>query len=168
MFGGGPVNRALGASAIYRGEEMRRTVIPLLILTLFVGNAAEVYPCSCGNPSQREKLRKADYVFLGEVTEIADSHLEYFVYAIKFEVEKQWKGPRKAELIVNFDFDNPGWCGDLNLAKGKKFLIYAYRKKEGVVSYTDCSPNLNAEHAVASIKKLDNTMYRFLARVYPF
>jgi|SRR5581483_3619161 len=143
-------------------------VIRLLIFALFVGTAAEVYPCSCGNPSEREKFRKANYVFFGEVTEIADSQLKDFLYAVKFRVEKQWKGPREAELIVNFDFDNPGWCGDMNLTKGKKYLIYAYRKKEGIVSYTDCGPDVKSEYAIASIKKLDNMMYRFLTRVYPF
>ena len=86
---------------------MKRTIIPLLTLTLILVSTANVYPCSCVNPGQHEKFRKADYVFLGETTEIAESHLEYFVYAVKFKVEKQWKGRKATELIVNFDFDNP-------------------------------------------------------------
>ena len=145
-----------------------RPVVLLLILGLFVGNAADVYPCSCASQSQRERFRKADFVFLGQVTEIADSHLDYFVHAVKFKVERQWKGRKESELIVNFDFDNPGWCGDLNLAQGKQFLVYAYRQSEGVVSYTDCGPNLKAAYAGESMKHLNHAMYRFWARLYPF
>jgi len=147
---------------------MKKAAVPILILLLLAGNAPSVYPCSCRGYSEREKYRKADYVFLGEVTEIGDSHLENFVYAVKFKVERQWKGPKQTELTVNFDFDNPGMCGDLNLAKGKTFLIYAYRKKEGIVSYTDCGPNLKGEYAEKSIKKLDHAMYRVWARLYLF
>jgi hypothetical protein len=147
---------------------MKRILFPLLFLTLFPGSAPFVYPCSCADFSEREKFHKADYVFLGQVIEMSESHVEDFAYAITFKVEKQWKGSRMTEPIVNFDFDSPGWCGDLNLEKGKHFLIYAYRKKENLVSYTDCGPNLKMEYAAASIKKLNNPMYRFLARVYPF
>ena len=147
---------------------MKRIVIVFLFLTLFIGSAPSVHSCSCVGHSEREKFRKADYVFIGQVLEIADSNLEYFVYAVKFKVEKQWKGSKKPEQIVNFDFDTPGMCGDLNLAKDKRFLVYAYRKKDGIVSYTDCGPNMKIEHAAASIKKLHNPMYRFLVRLYPF
>ena len=147
---------------------MKRIVFLFLILMPFIGSAPSVYPCSCNGYTEREKFRKADYVFLGEVLDIADSNLEYFAYEVKFKIEKQWKGARMAEMVVNLDYDSPGWCGDLNLTKGELFLIYAYRKKEGLVSYTDCGPNLPIEYAGASIKKLNEPMYRFLARLYPF
>jgi hypothetical protein len=140
----------------------------MLLFSLLFGNAATVSPCSCAGYTEREKFRKADYVFLGQVVEIADSGQDYFVYAVKFKVEKQWKGARKAERIVNFDYDTPRMCGDLNLAKGKSFLIYAYRKPEGLISYTDCGPNLQIEDAAGSMKKLNQPMYRFLARLYRF
>lgn len=146
---------------------MKRIVILLLFLTLFNGSAPSVHSCSCAGYSEREKFRKADYVFIGQVLEIADSNLEDFVYAVKFKVEKQWKGSKRLEQIVNFDFDTPGMCGDLNLAKDKRFLVYAYRKKDGIVSHTDCGPNMKLEHAAASVKKLNNPMYRFFVRLYP-
>lgn len=140
----------------------------VLFLIFLIGNATYVHPCSCGDQSQRERFRKADYIFLGQVTEIADSKLDYFVYAVKFKVEKLWKGSRKAELTVNFDLDTPGFCGDLHLEKDKTFLIYAYREQGALVSFTDCGPNLRAEYAATSIKKLNNPLYRIFARVYPF
>jgi hypothetical protein len=83
-------------------------------------------------------------------------------------VEKQWKGAQQAERIVNFDYDTPRLCGDLNLAPGKSFQIYAYRKPEGIVSHTDCGPNLQREYAAESIRKLNQPLYRFWARLYPF
>lgn len=147
---------------------MKKVVFVLFFSVLFLCQASSALPCSCEGYNEREKFREADYVFLGEVLEIAESDIDYFVYAVKFKVEKQWKGSSKRELIVNFDFDTPGMCGDLNLAKGRSFLIYAYRKKDGIVSYTDCGPNLKTEYAAASIKKLNNPIYRFLARHYPF
>lgn len=146
---------------------MKKSVSLFLFLTVLIGSAPSVHPCSCRGQSEREKFRTADYVFIGQALEIADSNLEYFVYAVKFKVEKQWKGSRKPEQIVNFDFDTPGMCGDLNLEKGKRYLVYAYRKKEGLVSYTDCGPNLKIEHATASMKKLNNPMYRVWSRLYP-
>ena len=100
---------------------MKRTFFLLLFLLFLLVPASEVHPCSCVTSSQREKFRKADYVFLGHVVEISESQVEDFVYAVKFKVEKQWKGSGMAEPIVSFDFDNPGWCGDLNLAKGRDF-----------------------------------------------
>lgn len=138
-----------------------------LFLTVLIGSAPQVHPCSCRSQSEREKFRTADSVFVGLALEIADSNLEYFVYAVKFKVEKQWKGSREAEQLVNFDFDTPGMCGDLKLEKGKRYLVYAYRKKAGLVSYTDCGPNLKIEHATASLKKLNNPMYRVWSRLYP-
>ena len=147
---------------------MKRIVSLGLFFLLFIGNSVNVLPCSCAGYTEREKFRKADYVFLGQVIDIADSGQDYFIYAVKFKVEKQWKGAKRTELIVNFDFDDPGMCGDLNLAKGKRFLIYAYRKQEGIVSYTDCGPNLQNEYAAGSMKKLNRPMYRLLVRLYPF
>jgi hypothetical protein len=140
----------------------------LLSFTLFAVSGSSAYACSCANPSQREKFRKADCVFLGEVIGITDSNVEGFIWAAKFKVEKLWKGPKIPEPIVNFTFDTPGWCGDLSLAKGKRFLIYAYRQKEDLVSYTDCGPNLQAKYATSSVKKLDHRWYRLFARACPF
>jgi hypothetical protein len=136
-----------------------------MLLLLSISN---VYSCSCANPSQREKFRKADYVFLGQVIDIANSNIEDFVYEVKFKVEKQWKGIKMPELSVHFTFDSPGWCGDLNLAKEEGFLIYAYHERQNLVSYTDCGPNIKANYAIASVKKLNNRWLRMFARLFPF
>jgi hypothetical protein len=103
-----------------------KRIISMLLFSLLFGNAATVSPCSCAGYTERETFRKADYVFLGQVVEIADSGQDYFVYAVKFKVEKQWKGARKAER------------------------------------------NLQIEDAAGSMKKLNQPIYRFLARLYRF
>jgi hypothetical protein len=156
------------APTAFGNLEMRTITLTILFLSLLVLSASNAHACSCADPSQREKFRKADYVFLGQVVDIADSNVEDFGYAVKFKIEKQWKGPKMPEPIVDFTYDRPGWCGDLNLAKGERFLIYAYREKQNLISYTDCGPNMNVKYAEASIKNLNSFWFRLFARAYPF
>ena len=151
-----------------RGKKMKSVGLTLVSVALLALSGPGAYACSCANLSQREKFRKADCIFLGEVIEIAESNTEGFAWVVRFKVEKRWKGPKIPESIVNFTYDTPGWCGDLNLALGKRFLIYAYHQKQDLVSDTDCGPNLQAKYAAPSVKKLDHGWYRLFARVCPF
>jgi hypothetical protein len=91
-----------------------------------------------------EKSSERQTIFLGRAIDMADSHVNDFAYAVTFTIEHQRKGAKLNQHLVNFTFDNPGWCGDLHLAKGERFLIYAYRRKQDLISYTDCGPNLEA------------------------
>jgi hypothetical protein len=146
---------------------MKAIRLAFLLLSVLLASTTDANACSCEGQSQREKFRKADYVFLGEVVDITESSVKEFAYAVRFKVERQWKGAKLSESVVHFTFDSPGWCGDLNLAKGERFLIYAYREKQKLVSYTDCGPNMNAEYAADSIKKLNSVWFRSFARAYP-
>jgi len=148
---------------------MKRITLSMIVtLVVFTFGASTVLACSCADPSQRKKFRTADYVFLGTAVRITDSHVQDFAYAVPFNVEKQWKGSTLNEPLINFTFDSPGMCGDLHLAEGQRFLIYAYRQKQDLISYTDCGPNRQAQYADAEIRHLKNVWFRFFARIIPF
>jgi len=149
-------------------QKMKSLARAILLLSLLAIGSSPVSACSCSDPSRREKFRTADYVFLGQVIEIVDSNVKDFAYAVTFTVDRQWKGSKLRQPLVNFTFDNPGWCGDLHLAKGERFLIYAYREKQELVTYTDCGPNLEAKYAGTDVKNLNRFWFRFFARVFPF
>jgi hypothetical protein len=140
---------------------------------MFVFTAFLAYPCSCADPSQREKFRSANAVFLGKAIEIKeytdpDKDFQMFIQTVKFEVRKQWKGAKKPEIVALAAFDLPGWCGDLNLTVGESYLIYAAREKGRLLVYTDCGPNRNVKYAWEEIKQLKNFWFRFFARLYPY
>ena len=146
----------------------RVTFLMIAAFILVALSASSVLACSCADPSQRKKFRTADYVFLGTAVRMADSHVQDFAYAVTFNVERQWKGPKLHEPLVNFTFDSPGMCGDLHLAEGQRFLIYAYRQNHDLISYTDCGPNLQAQYADGEVRHLNKFWFRFFARVIRF
>jgi hypothetical protein len=144
-----------------------------LFLALLMCSAPIAFSCSCSDPSQREKFREANTVFLGEVTEygerkVTDEDFSAYPFLVRFKVERQWKGAKKQEIVALADYDNPGWCGDLDLKVGERFLIYAYREKGRLLVVTDCGPNRKAVYAEEELGKLNNFWFRIFARVYPF
>jgi hypothetical protein len=147
-------------------------LIIFVVLVIFGSTAA--YACSCADPSQRERFRKSNSVFLGEVLEyrqLRDDEPAFdtsFVYRVTFKVEKQWKGKRRSTISALAGFDDPGMCGDLDLSVGKRILIYAPRKRRELLIYRDCGPNRNAGHAKDEIKNLGNFFFRTYALFYPY
>lgn len=140
----------------------------LMMVVLFVG-ASSVYACTCANRSAREKFRSADVIFVGEIVEKSfTGQNDFYVYSVQFKVEKYWKGAARRNLKVLFGFDSPGMCGDLPLTEGKRYLIYAKRKKEGLATYIDCGPNRMAEDASDVLKKLNSFWFRMFARFFPY
>lgn len=129
-----------------------------------------VYACTCAEPSVREKFRRADVIFVGELVGLAfvNPSITQYVFSIQFIVEKYWKGAAGRELKVLFKFDRPGWCGDLPLTKGERYLIYADQGKEGLNTYVDCGPNRIAKHVPEELKKLDGLRFRMFARLFPY
>ena len=43
----------------------------------------------------------------------------------------------------------------MSLKLGLQYLIYAFREKEGLVTYADCGPNIPASYAAEDIKNLN-------------
>jgi hypothetical protein len=141
-----------------------------LMTAVLIFGALSVYACSCADPSVREKFRWADVVFVGELVEKADAeqNSSELVHSTRFKVEKSWKGVAARELKILFGFDMPGMCGDLPLNIGERYLIYAYRRKEGLITQVDCGPNRIAENVPDEINKLNGFWFRMFARLYPY
>lgn len=141
------------------------------------------YACSCSDPSQRQRFRAADAVFVGEVLEYKEltelehkeltkadtkKDLESFFYQVTFKIEKQWKGKRQSEITALADFDDPGNCNDLDLSVGKRILVYAPREQGQFLIYRDCGPNRTAEYAKNEIKRLSNFLFQTYIFFYPY
>lgn len=143
-----------------------------LILVLL--SASVSYPCSCAEPSQRQRFRSANSVFLGEVVEVKDrafddnDEFKYFFYEVTFKIQKQWKGRRSSEITVWADFDMPGMCNGLDVSIGKRVLVYATKDKGHLLVYRDCGPSRSADYAKDEIKRLDNFLFRAYTFFYPF
>lgn len=141
-------------------------------IAVILMSAQEALPCSCAEPGVREKFRAADSVFVGSLMEMSPSNptedLPLAAYTVKFKVERRWRGARKSEITAVANYDRPGWCGDLNLTVGERYLIYAEREKGRLLIYTDCGPSLNSKYAAEEIKRLNGFWFRFFARMYPF
>ncbi len=140
------------------------------LLLCFCGG--EALACSCADFSVRRKFRDADAVFVGRVVELAPAEpsedFPLAMYLVRFEVERRWKGAKGREVEAVADFDRKGWCGDLNLAVGERFLIYAPREKGRLRVRADCGPNMNAAHAAEEVRRLDSFWFRAKARLYPY
>lgn len=141
-----------------------------LLLVLF--SASQALSCSCASPGVREKFRAADAVFVGNLIEMTPTtpseDFPLAVSVVRFRVERGWKASSSPEIVAIANFDNPGWCGDLNLTVGEHYLIYAYRHKGHLIVETDCGPNRNLKYAATEIKRLDSFWFRQFARLYPY
>lgn len=150
---------------------------------LFTFGYLLVYCCSCIDPSQRQRFRAADVVFVGKVVEFnlltdaeydelnkveTNKELVDILYRVTFKVEKQWKGKKQTEITALASFDNPGMCNDLDLSVGKRILVYAPREHGHLLIYRDCGPNRNADYAKDEIKRLSNFFFRTYTFFYPY
>jgi hypothetical protein len=75
--------------------EMKKLFQIIVVIAAIALSNPSVRACSCADPSQREKFRKADVVFLGEIVESTylnpipkDSE---FAQSARFAVKRQWK-----------------------------------------------------------------------------
>ena len=150
--------------------------VALLVLTITLGSSL-AYSCTCGMPTQRARFRNAHAVFVGEILEMkqragveADESLKDYPYQVTFRVEKQWKGKRQSEITALSDYEELGMCNDLYLEVGKRFLIYAPRKRGQLIVYAKCGPNVpaNNEYTDAEIRRLNNFFFRTYASLYPY
>ena len=148
-----------------------------LLLLLVAFGSSLAYSCSCEIPNQRERYRKANAVFVGEVLELKErprvetsENLNDFPYQVTFRVEKQWKGKRQSEVTALSDYENLGMCNDLYLEVGKRFLVYAPRKNGRLIVYAKCGPNVpaNNEYTDEEIEKLDSFFFRASAFLFPY
>lgn len=117
---------------------MKNLFRTILLLT-FVGlSASAVYPCVCEIVKPEKKLRKAKAVFIGEVVEIGrNDKPEWAAVAVKFKVERYWKGVKEEFITVVGAPATAGACG-LPVEMGEKYLIYAFKMDEDRLETSFC------------------------------
>jgi len=108
---------------------MKKTLLPFGVLILTVSAS---YACKPELPSQRQAVKRAASVFIGEVVEINESDFQpikgkrYFVN-VRFKVIQYWKGLGALEVKVHSE-QGVLSCNLFQFQKGEKYLVYAYGK----------------------------------------
>ena len=107
-----------------------RTILQLMLILFFfpirsLGCTCQIY----GDGSPRAFRHYAKIVFAGEVVEVKqtiESERENGAsqYAVRFRVERYWKGPVPAEAVVHTDLHG---CGP-DFKVGTRYLVYAMGK----------------------------------------
>ncbi len=114
--------------------KMKNLILVFCIAWLFSMSAPNSYACSCVTPEVPQAFRQVRAVFVGEVIDIVEPHsddpkapLADRLYAIRFNVEKSWKGVTSQEISVLSDQGRAGCFSWGPFLKGKKYLVYAER-----------------------------------------
>src|SRR3954451_15436154 len=109
---------------------MRLVIRTILIFSLLSLSAPLAFSCSCETPSQRKTFRSAKAVFMGKVIQVimtssfTDKTRDY-PYAVKFQVEKSWKGVDKPEITILARAEFLP-CEGFRFCEGERYLVYAY------------------------------------------
>ena len=116
-----------------------QSIFKTVFVVSFVMLAATVvHPCTCNFMKPEKKLRKARAVFVGEVVAVgSNSEDSWATVAIKFKVEKYWKGVGDPHITV---VSAPGICCTcgLKVVSGAKYLIYAFKMENGQLETDLC------------------------------
>ena len=114
---------------------MKHLILVFCVGWLFSLSAPNSYACSCVMPEVPQAFREARAVFVGEVIEIVEPRsddpkapLADRLYAIRFKVERSWKGVTSQEISVLSDQGRAGCFSWGPFLKGKKYLVYAERR----------------------------------------
>ncbi len=151
-FGFAPRHLSRSVSRVSDYVEIMKVLIRIILLfislTLF---ASIVYPCDCDTGTPREKLQSAKVVFVGKVVEIGSNDKSpWATVAIKFKVERYWKGVKEKYITV---VSAPGICCTCGLpVKLKaKWLIYAFETEEGHLATSICG-SMSYEYATEDLR----------------
>ena len=115
--------------------------------------------CSCEAPSQAKAFRKAWAVFVGQAVEIEQREYRadepggerLFPYAIKFKVERYWKGVKASEIVVSSD-QGLLPCHLGRFVVGERYLVYAHGKH--LLATLNCDRSRPAGDAAEDLRKL--------------
>ena len=112
---------------------MKHLIQVILLIGTFAMSAADSQACSCISFEVPEALSEARAVFVGRVIAITKPRsndpkaaLADRLYAVKFRVEKSWKGATFfREVIILSDQGRAGCFSWGPFLKGRKYLVYA-------------------------------------------
>jgi hypothetical protein len=104
----------------------------LIVAALLTPTLVSACTCVCktyGDGSPMAMKHHSAAVFVGEVLDVAaptsESMKGYFGFAVKFRVERYWKGVKTQEITVYMSLS---CCGSPHPEIGNKFLVYAVGK----------------------------------------
>ncbi len=156
---------------------MKKCLISILFFVFFLLNASATFGCVCDmSESFAKAFKESTAVFSGKyigaeyrkgiVNELVELSFyppqekkSYEILVLKFQVEKSWKGTAKKEavLITNEAKFSDGSTSvsdcDLSFEKGKRYLIYAYGKKNELQTNA-CSRTAALKNAKNDLKRL--------------
>jgi hypothetical protein len=102
----------------------------LMVAALFAPSSARACVCLIhGDGSASAMMRDSKVVFFGEVLDVKgttkwEQEDGVTQYAVRFRIERYWKGVKGSETTVHTDLHG---CGP-NLKVGHKYLVYAVGK----------------------------------------
>jgi len=138
---------------------MRRVVLILMYVIVWVVTAGPAQACTCAAPAgPAEGMTRSTAVFRGRVTEISRPLLGRLGFAktgghrVKFAVLKQWKGaPSKSiELITRLTGEA---CG-FPFEEKKEYLVYVVAEPKDIQTGI-CTGTKNVVDAEREMKQLD-------------
>jgi hypothetical protein len=119
-------------------------------------------------PEVSEAFNESRAVFLGEVTEIVKPRTNNpkapsadQLYAVKFKVEKSWKGVESSEVVVLSDQGRAGCYSWGLFLKGEKYLVYAEKRTprgaplKTLAVLFSCNRTASLTDASEDLKKLE-------------
>ena len=134
---------------------MKRLLRTTSLISFVMFAATIVYPCTCEIMKPSKKLKEARAVFIGEVVEIGhNDKSRWATVAVKFKVEKYWKGVKEPYITV---VTAPGICCTcgLKVEAGTRYLIYAFDLEDGQIETSLCtSAPVDSELSIEELKVL--------------
>ena len=108
---------------------MKHLIFTLLILTAVVVPGRPRPTCFCVFPEVADSFARADAVFVGKVLEIertsaTETSKSERLFAIKFKVEKSWKGDSEEQRVLAAQGDLGCFIYPV-FSKGERYLVYA-------------------------------------------
>ena len=151
---------------------MKPTIIVILILILCVLNTPLTYACSGEIHSHRRDFREARAIFIGQALEIIRNPRipegypsGEIDYAVRFEIERKWKGARGAEITILVH--SPVTCSNFNFQEGERYLVYAFgRDLVSTTIFTRSRPlEWENEETRKEMRELNSFWFRFGSRI---
>jgi len=150
-------------------------IIRALAVCGFLGLYGTVaYSCTCRQISHRKEFRQVDAVFSGKVISIAED--KSFVppkvaaihqkqidsikrYIVHVRLEKRFKGV-KGKTVDFYAYQSNSPCAGMIFGQGERWLIYAYRKPEGLTDGGLCSRTKLLDKNSPEYKELRSLRFR--------
>jgi hypothetical protein len=130
----------------------------LIGLILFFGVLAfgspNAHACECEWPSVQEAYDSSSAVFIGTFNGFVEKSADGRKYnALKFKVERKWKGNLANEIILDY-FDLEGQCDDLDFINERKYLIYVSVWDGNPILVVDCGRSRELKYGAKDIQIL--------------